>query len=352
MKILFIVTGIGYGDSKRSHAIITEFLKKDPKTKIKIACYNKSYDYFKNKFPVIKIAGYKITGKKMKFKAGKFILRNYFLPFSWVYYTGKLKKEVKKFDPDIIISDFEPIGSVLALLIKKPCVFIFGYNPELFEELPHKNAVTYFESKYLENIYNTSNHVLIPTFKKKKSKKYTLIDPILSKKPTELPTKKEIMEKLSLEKEPILVMLGGSQFGKLLAKKISSVASHLKDENFIIFGAKLKLRKKKNTTYYKFKENYLEYLKVSKAVITLAGQLTLIEALAFNKPLMIFPIQNHVEQLQNAYLLKDNAYIKYDFKNMRKEVCNFINNLDKIKKPDIKMDGAKQVVDYVYEIIK
>jgi len=352
MKILFIVTGVGYGDSKRSHAVINEFLKRDKNTKIKIACYDKSYDYFKNKFPVIKITGYKITGKKMKFKAGSFLLRNYFLPFSWVYYLGKLKKEVREFNPDVIISDFEPMGSVLSMLIKKPCIFIFGYNPELFEEIPNKNAVTYFESKYLERIYRTSKHVLIPSFSQKKSKRYTTINPILFEEEDKLPNQKDLMKKLNLEKQPIIVMLGGSQFGRALSKKIINVASHLQHEDFIIFGAKLKLRKRKNITYYKFKENYLEYLKVSKAVITLAGQLTLTEAIAFKKPLMIFPIKNHIEQLQNAYLLRNNAYIKYDLIKMRKAICEFINNLDKIKPLNIKTNGSKQVVDYIYSLLK
>jgi len=352
MKILFIVTGVGYGDSKRSHTIINEFLKRDKKTKIKIAGYDKSYDYFKNKFPVIRIAGYKIIGKKMKFKVGSFLLRNYFLPFSWVYHIGKLKKEVKEFDPDIIISDFEPIGSVLAMLLKKPCIFIFGYNPELFEEIPNKNAVTFFQSKYLTRIYRTSKHVLIPSFLQKKSKKYTIINPILFEESYKLPTQKDLMKKLNLEKQPIIVMLGGSQFGKALSKKIINVATHLPHEDFIIFGAKLNLRKRKNITYYKFKENYLEYLKVSKAVITLAGQLTLTEALAFKKPIMAFPIKNHIEQLQNAYLLRDNAYVKYDLTKMRKAVCEFLNTMNQIKPLNIETKGSKQIVDYVYNLLK
>jgi len=351
MKILFIVTGVGYGDSKRSHAIINEFLRKDPKTKIKIACYDKSYEYFKNKFPVIKIAGYKLRGKKMRIKATKFILRNYFLPFSWIYYTAKIKKETKKFNPDIIISDFEPIGSALGLLIKKPCIFIFGYDPDLFEKIPDKNSIMYLEAKYFERVYKTSKHVIIPSFIPKKSKKYQYVNQIVIQKSTNLLNKKTLMRKLKLKKEPIIVMLGGSYFGGLLAKKILKLAEHL-NEHFIIFGSNIKIKKRKNVTYYKFKENYLEYLKVSKAVISLAGQLTLTEAITFKKPVMIFPIQNHVEQLQNAYVLRDNAYIKYDFKNMRKSVCEFLNNLNKIKPLKLKTDGAKQVVDYVYKLIK
>ena len=54
------------------------------------------------------------------------------------------------------------------------------------------------------------------------------------------------MKKLNLEKPPIIVMLGGSLFGKILAKKITNVASHLSNENFIIFGSKLKIGKRKN----------------------------------------------------------------------------------------------------------
>ncbi len=350
MKILFLTTGVSYGDAIRTHKIIEEFLKKDKKIKIKIACYNKSYEYFKDKYPVIKIQGYKFTAKRMHFKLLKFIATNYFLPISWIFSTSKLKKEAKKFKPDIIISDFEPIGPPLGLLLKVPCIFVFGYDPEVFESIPNKNAKIFIESKFFEKIYNTSKHVLIPFFLKKKSKKYHYINLIVRKSPNKLPNKSTLMKKLNLRKSPILVMLGGSSFGKLLANKIKKTAKKI-NEDFIIFGSDLKMKSKGNIKYYKFKENFLEYLKVSKAVITLAGQMTLAECIAYKKPMMIFPIKDHVEQLQNAYLLRNNAYVKYDLKNVEKSIKEFLNNLNKIKSLKSNINGEKQVVSYVYKLI-
>ena len=73
MKILFVVTGIGYGDAIREHAIIKAILKKKPKTEIKIAAYDNSYNYFKGKFPTINIKSYKLPGESMKFKTYLFL---------------------------------------------------------------------------------------------------------------------------------------------------------------------------------------------------------------------------------------------------------------------------------------
>ena len=113
MKILFIVTGVGYGDAKREHANIEAFLKKDPKTEIMVAGYDNSYKYFKDKYKTIEIKGYKFSDKALKFSVPSFIWRNYKLPFFWAASTFKLRKKVREFNPDIIISDFEPIGIML-----------------------------------------------------------------------------------------------------------------------------------------------------------------------------------------------------------------------------------------------
>jgi len=150
-----------------------------------------------------------------------------------------------------------------------------------------------------------------------------------------------------------LIMLGGSNFGDILAKKINKIASKF-DEKFIIIGSNLKLQKKQNVKYYPFKENIHDYIKNSKAVITMGGRLTLTESLYSKKPIMAFPIKNHVEQLINVKSIENNIFVCYDLKNLSQKLNYFLNNLDKFRKkiPKLKFNGSKQVVDFVYKISK
>lgn len=353
MKILFIVTGVGFGDATREHANIEEFLKRSPDNKVMVAGYDNSYEYFKDKYPTIEIKGYKFTEQALKFSVPSFIWRNYKLPFFWTASTWKIRKKIKDFDPDLIVSDFEPVGIMLSKFIKKDCIMIFGYDPELFNQCPYKNEKTVLEAKYFNTLYRSADDVIIPHLlgKKDTPSKYFSVNPVLRTKPQELPSKDELMDKLKLDEEPVLIMLGGSTFGNLLAEKIIHF-SHLFKEHFIIFGSKIEHVPKKNVTYYPYKENVLEYMKVSKAVITLAGHLTLSECLAFKKPTMVFPIKNHVEQILNAYTLEDIYCVKYDLKDLRKNIKSFLSNLSSFKSkiPKIEFNGAKQIVDRIYTL--
>jgi len=353
MKILFIVTGVGYGDATREHSNIEAFLRKDPDTEIMVAGYDNSYNYFKNKYKTIKIKGYKFTEESLKFSVPKFIWKNYKLPFIWAADTFRIRKKIKEFNPDVIISDFEPVGISLSKLIKKKCVMVFGYDPELFKKFPHKNSKISFEARYFNILYKRADRVIIPTLLgQKKFSKHFSVNPVLRTRPSDLPSKEELMEKLNLKREPVIVMLGGSMFGNILAKKIIHFA-HLFNQDFIIFGSNIRNVHQKNVTYYPYKENVLEYVKASKAVITLGGHLTLSECLAFRKPAMVFPIEDHVEQMLNAYRLQNIYCVKYNLGYLRKNINNFLRKLDiyKDRIPKIEFNGSEQIVKKVHELV-
>jgi len=352
MKILFIVTGVGYGDATREHANIQAFLKKDPDTKIMVAGYDNSYTYFHDKYPTVEIKGYRFTDQALKFSVPRFMWKNYRLPLIWAGSTLKLKKKVKDFNPDVIISDFEPVGLMLSKLIKKKCVMVFGYDPETFRKCPYKNEKTILEAKYFEMLYKRADAVIIPTLLGKKPSKYFSINPVLRTKPREIESKEDIMGKLGLAREPVLIMLGGSTFGNVLAEKIAKF-SQLFDEDFIMFGSKIEQISQTNLTYYPYKENIFDYMKVCKGVITLAGHLTLSECIAYKKPAMVFPIQDHVEQMLNAYSLEKISYVMYNIEDLRKNLKKFLDSLGELKDriPQVEFNGSDQVVDIVHNLL-
>ncbi|MEM4245312.1 MAG: glycosyltransferase family protein [Candidatus Nanoarchaeia archaeon] len=349
MNVLFVVTGVGYGDSIRSHAVIKALLKRNPKTRIMVAGYDNSYNYFKDKYPTIKISGYKLLGMSLKFRVLSFIANNYVLPYTWFSVSLKLKKAVKSFKPDVIISDFEPAGIILGRMLRRPSVVIFAYDPLLFKYYKHKNKKLILESIYFQKLYSLADVTIIPNLLgMKKSNEYVYVNPVVITKPSELPSERVLMRKLKLKKRPVLVMLGGSSFGVNLARRLMRVVKNF-DEDFIIFGSNVKLPRRKNVKHFLFKPNFVEYLKVCKGVITLAGNLTLSECVVFRKPMLVFPIKDHVEQTLNAYALHNIAMVKYDIKGLRRSVESFLKNLNSIKRkiPVVEPSGAEEIAGII-----
>ena len=97
-----------------------------------------------------------------------------------------------------------------------------------------------------------------------------------------------------------------------------------------------------------FKENFLEYLKVSKGVITLAGHSCLSETLVYKKKCLVFPIDDHVEQLANAidvgnFYEMDSLSVKKD--KLERLIKKFLKS--KVKKIKIKGEGVKEIIKLI-----
>ncbi|MFH1065033.1 MAG: glycosyltransferase family protein [Nanoarchaeota archaeon] len=361
MKILFFVTGFGYGDSTRVHAVISEMLKKDPETRILIAGYDCSLNYFKGKFRTIKISGYRIPGNEMKFKFSSFIANNYLLPLSWLFTILKLKKQVRQFNPDIIVTDLEPSGITMARFFGKKCIALYGFDPMLYDEYAseHKpNRLMSMQAFYLKKNYSLSDYIIVVSpIRKKKSLIYNYVEPVVRIMPRELASEAKLMKELNLERRPVLVMLGGSNFGAALAKNIVKIAPDF-NEFFIIFGSGIEVEKSGNVAHVPFTDDFFKYLKVSKGMITLAGQNALGEGLVFKKPMLVYPIHNHVEQQLNCYAIKDYIMIGRNImpESLKKTVGEFISRIPAMRydaaKLNLDSNGASQAADIILRLAK
>src|SRR3989344_1976589 len=359
MKILTFITGIGYGHTIRQRALL-DFLKNN---QFLVASYQNGYYYFGNKYPTIRILGPKFPEKSGRLKILTTCLINLRLPYYYILNLIKLKKAIRKFKPDVIISDFEPVALYLNKKIQH--FLIFNFDPEIYKEFVRvKNKAFDLQKMYINWVYNKARKVncpiIIPSLLgTKKYKNLYRINPIIRELPKD--SIKDLLKKLNLRKQPIIIMLGGSHFGDRLLKKILSVIQDI-NEDFLIFGYKIKGKKTKNIAFMPFKENFLEYLKASKGIITMAGHNTLSESIILKKPLLIFPIQNSLEQLTNAFVMEKNnlAIINYrknlSKKDVNSSILKFLNNLEylqqNLSKLDIKHNGASQVYKIIKEISK
>ncbi|MDD5331557.1 MAG: glycosyltransferase family protein [Candidatus Nanoarchaeia archaeon] len=351
MKILFVVTGFGYGDSVRTDAIIDEIKKLNPKSKFLILGYSKSYAYFSKKYHTLEVEGYNFPDKDMKFSASKFLLRNFYLPKKWFNNFKKHKTIIEDFNPDIVVSDFEPLGIIIARKLGIKCISIFGFDPLTYKDYPNKKGILSLQSTYISRVYHESDLVIIPSFKKQKAHSNIIyVNPIVRDyKPK---NKTKIMKSLRLNEHPILVMLGGSNYGISLAKKIKEANQELNQE-LIIFGGNKQIP---HLHFVTFKYDFLDYLNVCSGVITLGGNLTLSECLEFKKPALIFPIKHHVEQLMNAHTLRDTFYVETDLRKVKESMKNFVKNKNrivaKLAKSKLKFNGAEQAAKIILKEAK
>lgn len=369
MKLLFVVLGIGLGHATRVDAIITQVLKKDKNCKIKIAGYSSSYDYFKNKrFKVVKLNGVNWNSKNFKLNLFGMIGKNLKFPLLFRRDVNILIREIKKFNPDLVFVDWELSGLVAASKLGKKSVLLFNYDPFTFKAFVKRfelGKLEVFQSKVIERIYSlaekNSEAIFIPGLKNDIVNKFHFIDFIVRKTPDELEDEDILMKKLGLAKKPLLIMLGGSSFGYSLLEKMKSVLYEFPDQEFIIFGYDIDFSNK-NIKSYKFKENYLEYLKTSKGVIMLAGHSSFAECAVFKKPCLVFPIRGHVEQMLNAYTIERTkiGLVKY-LKNIKKETIKtdieeFIKKINEFQKRannlNIKADGASKIAEFLISGVK
>ncbi|QQG38535.1 MAG: hypothetical protein HYS32_02910 [Candidatus Woesearchaeota archaeon] len=364
MKILILITGIGLGHTLREEAIIQEILKKHPKAEIRIVTYGNAYNFFHNKFTTYKIIGPKFPDYTFEVKIRDLALANISYPLVYYFEARKILNVSKLFKPDLIISDFEPMGILISKIIKKPLIAIFNFNLETLKDYERTNKLSTtlkIQASYVKRYYKLSHkgNILIPTlFGHYKSKThYKYINPIIRYDPKELKDEKVLMKKLGFAKKPILISTGGSNFGSQIIESILKIAKEF-DEEFVIFGylhSTVKLLK--NVRVFSFKNNFLEYLKISKGIVTLGGYNTIAEALVFKKPALIFPVKNHLEQLLNAYPIEMNKLslvkhlnkispeiIRDHLKEFIKKIPIIQKNLSKLS---IKPTGAKEAVYFI-----
>ncbi|MAG47378.1 hypothetical protein CL617_02135 [archaeon] len=362
MKILFVITGIGLGHTIREEALINEILKNKPKTKIEISGFKNSYRYFKDKFKTSKIIGHKFPETSFHVSLLKTAVANIPYPLYFLHDCIKLYFQVKRFKPDLMIVDMQPVGVFIGKLLGIKTVSIYNLNLEKWDDFMEKEEVTFGNKihakvffRQISNTYKNSDIVVIPTVEKQKKRgKENYVNPMIRVSPEKLPDVGVLMKKLELDKKPILVMLGGSEFGFSVTEHIINISKKSR-EQFVLFG--YKDFEEDNVKSFKFKENFLEYLKVCKGVIVIAGHNTLSEVIVYKKPALIFPFKNYLEHYVNVYGLDDIATIRYldniSFEIINESVKEFLRNIPvlqgRINEMNVKGNGASQAYKIIFD---
>ncbi len=349
MRILFSVNGIGIGHATRSLAIAKTF-KRD---KVLFASYGNAYSFLSKYYPTEKFDWFEIKGESFSVKTLKTVLdviKNY---GKQTKTEKKMDKIIENFNPDIIISDAELVSIKESKKYGIPLFTVSNLNSVInnYRFIPKelKTSQIKFQKSFVDFVCkfmsSRSKVVFYPSFDPmiKYFEKTKITDLIVRKRPKKIERKRVIY-----------VSFGGAKLEKSPIDMIINSLKKIEGFTFVISGYHRNVNVK-NLRLRTFIDPF-QVLSRASAVITTAGHSSISEALVYKKPILALPIQNHVEQLANAFAVKklsvgDVLLTNGRKKNYTQEIDEFLKNLnyfyENIKNLSFKGVGAKEIHDFI-----
>ncbi len=315
-RILFGVAGEGFGHATRAEVVIRYLQRRGHK--VKVITYHKGYQELSRHpdIQTIKVFGLRFGHKAGKTSYWKTVLVNLKRTREAKNSFFRVKKLIKKFKPDLVITDLEPWSSLFATLYKIPLISIDNQHRINRGKLEIKNK---WLANYLLNKIGVSTiapraeaYIIITFFKFKVTKPKTyLVPPVL---------RPEIIQAIPRVGEHILVY--DTTHSADIVKILRSVPGQ-----FIVYGHNYS-RKIDNCLFRKNdQKKFLQDLISARAVIASAGMTLISEALQLEKPYLALPVAGRIEQLVNAHYLKKLGFGDYQEQLSSEGVKKFLAKL-------------------------
>ncbi len=318
-NIIYGVCGEGMGHAIRSKPVIEHLLKKHD---VKIFSSGCAYHYLIKQFKEIyEVEGLFIKYKKNGVDALGTVKCNISRGFGIWKSLKHMRKFIKRFKPDIVISDYEAITAHAAKLERVPLISID--NQHIYSKTKlnasKKYIVSYLEAFFVNKlIMPAANMYFIMTFfyPPLNHSNVKLIPPVL---------REAICNAKPRIGKHILVYQSSSTNIRLL-----NILKSIKYE-FIIYGFNMN-KKEDNLTFREFNEiQYIHDLTDCRAIIMNGGFSLMAEGLHLGKPILSIPLERQFEQIVNAYYLEKLGYGKYALSTNREEIVEFIARLNQYK---------------------
>ena len=353
-KILFLVNGMGLGNSIRCYSLIQRLSKKN--IEIIMVTSGSGEWFFKGKKEISKL----YINEQVKYGFYKNELSalntigNIFKIYEILKENNlKIEKIITESKPDLIIIDSVYVKNK----IKKYSIPIVALNNSDFtkdlyfneRKIPLNIKSQFYLIEMLDFYYHryVPDVVISPTFAGENISPYKNIKRVGPIYRQGL-YKKEISNNKKIN---ILFMLSGSEFKtKINFKKIN------KNFDINIIGNREDKQNIPNINYLGKVMDNRKYLNNADFCILNSGFSALSEIYYLNIPSVIIPINNHAEQWTNAkYLENNNLAIIANNHNFEDKLYSMINNNSDFRKNYSKLnrinDGAKQSLNIILDIL-
>lgn len=363
MKILITTCGVGIGHASRDIAL-AQYLEQN-QHKIEFASYGSGLNYLKKyKYKTYNLPPMNFEGKDGEINIEESIKQSKDIPFTFIKSMYKESRIIKKSKPDIIISDSHYSMPITARFLNIPCYIITNDLTFGFSKSTELKSIKYFEKgirKFIIEITKGCQKILIPDIPgniqipEELQHKTTHIGPLLQNNYNEIDTKEKLRKKhnFTSNEKIIVVTIGGSEFGKILINNILSISEQIKTDKIIIFtGLEVKTESfhnfdKNKIILKEFTHNLVEWMKLSDLTITLAGHTTSMELISIQKPNIMIPLTNHIEQEKNAIRMKKCGITTTTEINNPQKLLEQINKtLENLPNIQINMDYYNTFIEY------
>ena len=312
-KVVYGVSGEGSGHSSRAREILTHLEASGHR--VKIVSYGRGYSNLQADFDVFETEGLHIRSVENKVSVVKTFVDNVSRLSDGVKKLRELRHVAfKDFQPDVVITDFEPMTAYLASHYDLPLITIDNQHRMRYMHYPCPSKL-----RNDANLTETIIRAIVPRpdvslvttfyFGELKNKRTFLFPPIL---------RRQLYDLTPSDGNRILVYV--TQDFKSLLDTFSAFPR----ERFLVYGYD-RDDERGNLVYKQFStDGFLRDLATAKAVIATAGFTLMTEALHLRKPVLAFPMRNQFEQELNALLLAELGFGKNARRRSRETLGDFL----------------------------
>jgi UDP-N-acetylglucosamine--N-acetylmuramyl-(pentapeptide) pyrophosphoryl-undecaprenol N-acetylglucosamine transferase len=323
--VYFTPYGVGLGHASRLLVLADNF--KEFKFESKFSTFGEAKNYLNNhgyecnSVPPVEF----LWGREGEFSAKHNIMK---IPKWLTNLPIQVNKEItylKKYNPDIIVSDSRISSLIAGKLLNIPTILLINQIKLLLTpRLRNFRIVKFFETcigEFMGGLWNISDNILIPDLPPPYTISEETINSVISTKPKIkyigfIAPKKilsndkvnEVEKKLQLDKSKRLVFVhisGPKETRKPIISKIIETCKKITNIQFIFSEGKadgdiIPKKISNNIWYYEWCPNRDEIFHLSDILIIRGGHTAISQAIQFGKPFISIPIENHGEQLSNS----------------------------------------------------
>ncbi|MDO8669739.1 MAG: glycosyltransferase family protein [Candidatus Buchananbacteria bacterium] len=329
-KIIYGVSGQGFGHSTRSREVLQYLVSKGHQ--VLVFTYGQALFFLDEDFDVFEVPGLGLTYKNNKLIYWQTIYQNVYQVAKQSRHWNKILEKFRSFDPDIVITDFEPLTALLAKLQRVPLISIDNQhqltNTKIEISSQYKKDFLADKLVVKSVVWGAKYYLVTSFFETLVRRKDTFLFPPI--------VRREVRQLIPQDEDYILVYQN-SDF-KDLIKTLGLI-----DYKFVVFGS----NRKGTAGNIEFKDysshEWLKYLANCKAIIGTAGLSLISEALYLKKPYLSIPIKKQTEQMINAKYLVELGYGLEMIKSNEQEIKSFIRRIPEFKSSLLKYKNKNEM---------
>jgi uncharacterized protein (TIGR00661 family) len=312
-RIVYGVAGEGSGHTSRALTVLPHLIEQGHD--VKVVGYDRSYRGLKDQFNVFETEGLTIGQEDNAVSVRKTITDNLARLFKGHRKSVELKETLfKRFQPDAVITDFEPMTAYLANYFDVPLITLDNQHRMRYMdlEIPSKlNPGMHLTRAIIRAMIPRPDVSLVTTFH---------FSPVTNDRTFCFPPliRERIMDVQTSRQDHIIVYF---------TKQFERFVNRLRDfdrERFLIYGQE-KEGTEGNIVFKQFsREGFVEDLASCRAVMASAGFTLITEALYLKKPYLALPTRGQFEQELNAVMLDNQGYGKGCFRVLPETIGDFL----------------------------